>query len=79
MIIDYSIAGIPCQIKVTNHYSSKSSIHPQSCETDEDFYGVDDFEYIVLDRTGYRAKWLETKIDSKVNTKIIHELQRNHQ
>lgn len=49
------VQGIPCKVRVTYHtpYVPASYNSP-----DED----GEFEFELLDRKGYRAKWLEAKV-----------------
>ena len=61
------VAGIPCKVKVT--YATKY--------VPESWYGPaegGDFEFELLDRRGYRAKWLE----SKVTDKDVDRLEREY-
>ncbi len=62
--IEHRIAGIPCLIGVTDYegYSpAYVSGPPENCYPSEG--GTGDFE--ILDRRGYRAKWLERKLTAK--------------
>jgi hypothetical protein len=59
---EYRIAGIPCQIAVTDYEPYDpgcTSGPPEHCYPPEGGYG----DYRVLDRKGYLAEWLERKID----------------
>ena len=49
------VAGIPCKVRVT-HYT------PYVPESWSGPAEGGDFEYELLDRKGYRAKWLEAKV-----------------
>ena len=63
------IQGIPCQIRVT-YYTPDVPMHwGQTMETS---YPAEDgiFEYDVLDRKGYRAKWLEKIMTDKDRARI---------
>jgi len=63
-----TVCGIPCIISVT-HYESTPSTYwePSNYEC----------EYDILDRKGYRAKWLERKIDANQDARI-QELIAEH-
>lgn len=50
---DSKIAGIPCQVLVTECFYEAPS---------HDCPGADTFEFELYDRKGYRAKWLEAKV-----------------
>lgn len=59
----HSICGIPCIIGVTTfHHQPPWNGPSHTCPSDIDYYGVDEFEFDVLDRMGYKAKWLESKL-----------------
>lgn len=55
------ICGVPCQINVTTAFVKE----PQGiwAASDMDCYWYEELEYEVFDRRGYRAKWLEAKLD----------------
>jgi hypothetical protein len=62
--IEHRIAGIPCLIGVTDYEGytpAYVSGPPENCYPSEG--GTGDFE--ILDRRGYRAKWLERKLTAK--------------
>ena len=62
--IEHRIAGIPCIIAVTDYEGytpAYISGPPENCYPAEG--GTGDFE--ILDRKGYRAKWLERKLNAK--------------
>ena len=50
-----TVAGIPCKVRVT--YATKYV--PASWDSPEE---SGEFEFDLLDRKGYRAKWLEKKV-----------------
>ena len=49
------VAGIPCKVRVTYHTPYVPASYNGPAEGG-------DFEYELLDRKGYRAKWLEAKV-----------------
>jgi hypothetical protein len=71
------IAGIPCYIKVT-HYreqpADKLALH-----SDWDYYGCIEFEFIVLDRRGYKADWLKSKLTDVDIPNLISEYVETNQ
>lgn len=57
-IIQTRLAGIPCQIAVTNFKRVKGS-YSYNAPSDLDYYGYVDYDYEVMDRRGRPAAWLE--------------------
>ena len=57
--MDYSIAGIPCQLAVVSFYSAKAD---SRADNPWDYYGYAEAEVVVLDRKGYQANWLDKKL-----------------
>lgn len=57
------VKGIPCGVVV----DSFNVVEPQGkfADSDLDCYGYTEIEYHLLDRKGYRAKWLENKMTDK--------------
>lgn len=64
-MIDVFVCGIPCQVEVTRaKYIKPQSYSPYECDSDMDYYGYwSVLDYEVYDRKGYRAKWLENKME----------------
>lgn len=76
--IDFSIAGIPCLIGVESYFSQAPySGSPWNCDSDIDYYGDEEMDWIILDRKGYRAEWLEKKITASIE-EDIQQVIRNH-
>lgn len=74
--IEHRVCGIPCIIGVTDYEGytpAYTSGPPENCHPAEG--GSGDFE--ILDRKGYRAKWLEKKITAK-DEDAIQELIYDH-
>jgi hypothetical protein len=69
IIIESSINGIPCQIKVTSYNRVKGSMS-YNAPSDMDYYGYTEMEWEILDRKGYPASWLEKKISDRENDRI---------
>ena len=62
-IFESRIAGIPCQIAVTYYEAYDlgcTSGPPEKCYPPEGGVG----EYRILDRKGYLAEWLESKVET---------------
>ncbi len=57
------IAGIPCGIVVDSYISvAPHRGSTWACDSDWGHYGYEDFEFTVVGRKGYPAKWLEKKM-----------------
>ena len=52
------VAGIPCKVRVTYYTPYVPASYNGPAEGG-------DFEFDLLDRKGYRAKWLEKKVTEK--------------
>ena len=76
--IDARIAGIPCKVGVTHFLAQKGSFSYHAA-SDYDYHGFTEIEYDVLDRKGYKAKWLESKItqddESEIESIIIKHFE----
>ena len=57
--VPFNIEGIPCLIGVTHYFKQRGN--PLTWSSDLDYYGYTECEYVILDRKGYRAKWLDKK------------------
>jgi hypothetical protein len=71
--IETYVAGIPCIIGVTDYEAyvpAYISGPPEYCYPSEGGYG----DYILLDRKGYRAKWLERKLNDRIERDIQEEI-----
>lgn len=71
--IETTVCGIPCIIGVTDYEEyvpAYISGAPENCYPADGGYG----EYDILDRKGYRAKWLERKVTSRIDTDIQHSI-----
>ena len=65
------LAGVPCQIAVSNFHRIKGS-YSYNAPSDLDYYGYTDYDYEVLDRRGRPAPWLERKVSADdIEQKII--------
>ena len=56
------VCGIPCGVVVESYHKTEPTY---SCmaETPEEYYGDLEIEYFLVDRKGYRANWLQNKMD----------------
>lgn len=71
MRFDTQIEGIPCQCRVTDYQKGSPALilphgggHPPEPE---------EFEFELYDRKGYRAKWLEKKVNDKIKCRLLAE------
>lgn len=61
--LETRIAGIPCGIVVDSFFEQpQHKGSPLTCNSDWDFYGYVDVEWHVVDRRGYLAAWLQSKM-----------------
>ena len=68
---EHHISGIPCIIGVTYfHYQPPWSGSAHTCPSSDDYYGFTEMEYEVLDRKGYKADWLASKITEDDDAEI---------
>lgn len=67
--IEFTLAGIPCLIGVI-YYNCVKGSGRYDAPSDIDYYGYTELDYDILDRKGYRARWLERKLDTKIKTEI---------
>lgn len=67
--VPFTVAGIPCLLKVTSYIKvSPWRGSPSTCPSSDDYYGYEETEWVLCDRKGYPAKWLEKKL-----TKLDHD------
>lgn len=71
--IESRIAGIPCIIAVTDYESVRGS-YSYNAPSDMDYYGYSEAEWVVLDRRGYTAAWLERKLTDADVSRIEEEI-----
>jgi hypothetical protein len=67
-MIDFTLAGIPCIIGVSDYY--KQDAQGRGASNDWDCYGYSEWVGEILDRKGYPAEWLERKITCKIQDQI---------
>ena len=72
MIFNTRIAGIPCKCEVTVYYpGSPAVVHGSVAIPPE----PEEFEFLILDRKGYPAKWLEAKLSEDDVIRLYKEYQ----
>ena len=71
--IETTIAGIPCLVGVTEYHCVKGS-YSYHAASDWDYYGYTDLDYVILDRKGYKAAWLERKVTDADTRRIEAEI-----
>lgn len=73
--IETHVCGIPCLAEVTYFVSVEPWNGPaHTCPSSDDYYGYTEIEYEILDRKGYRARWLENKVTKKDDSKIREDI-----
>lgn len=76
---DSIVCGIPCGVVVDDFYFSPPfSGSPQLCESDVDYYGECYMSFHLVDRKGYKAEWLEDKMDKLDVMQIETEIMENY-
>jgi hypothetical protein len=73
--IESRVAGIPCLIGVTEFQSVRGS-YSYHADSDMDYYGYTESEWVVLDRRGRPAAWLERKLTSADRSRIEQEIAK---
>jgi hypothetical protein len=71
--IETTIAGIPCLIGVISCEVYEGS-HSYHADSDLDYYGYTESEWVILDRKGYKAAWLEKKMSARDHDRIDSEV-----
>jgi hypothetical protein len=71
--IESTVAGIPCLIGVTE-FSSVRGSYSYHADSDMDYYGYTESEWVVLDRRGRPAAWLERKLTDAERSRIEQEV-----
>ena len=73
MKFETKISGIPCVCEVHTFIPAKASHRSMAWEDcyEEDAKGL--FEYSILDRKGYKARWLEEKITDDDHDRLAGE------
>lgn len=71
--IESRVAGIPCLIGVTD-FSSVRGSYSYHADSDMDYYGYSESEWVVLDSRGRPAAWLERKLTDDDYDRIEQEV-----
>ncbi len=71
--IESRVAGIPCLIGVTD-FSSVRGSYSYHADSDMDYYGYCESEWVVLDSRGRPAAWLERKLIDADRSRIEQEV-----
>jgi len=71
------VCGIPCTVKVTLYHEAVPMRIYGSGFGDCDPPEPTEFEFQLLDRKGYPAKWLENKLTPAIERRIYEDFQ-NH-
>ena len=71
--IESYVAGIPCVVGVTRYNKVRGDARADS---EMDYYGYTEAEWVVCDRRGRPAPWLEKKLTSKDESRIEQEIAK---
>jgi hypothetical protein len=71
--IESTVAGIPCLIGVTE-FSSVRGSYSYHADSDMDYYGYTESKWVVLDRRGRPAAWMERKLTDAERSRIEQEV-----
>jgi len=71
--IETRVAGIPCIVGVT-HFESVRGSFSYHAASDWDYHGYIEAEWVVCDRRGRPAPWLERKLTGKDSSRIESEI-----
>ena len=71
--IETKVAGIPGLIGVFS-YSKVRGSFSRSAPSDMDYHGYVESEWELLDRKGYKATWLERKINDHINDNLEEQI-----
>lgn len=69
------VCGIPCIVKVTSYHKAEPMRIYGSGYGDCDPPEPEEFEFRLLDRKGYPAKWLEAKLTDDIEQQIYEDFQ----
>ena len=74
--IESRVAGIPCLIGVT-YFESVRGSYDYHAVSDMDYHGYSESDWVVCDRRGRPAPWLEKKMTSKDESRIEREIAKH--
>lgn len=64
--VEVIVSGIPALAHVFTYIDHPGMSDPRNAPSDLDYYGYSEIEFEMLDRRGYRAPWLDKKLDNPV-------------
>ena len=70
---DSHVKGIPCQVVIDSCTVVKGSFS-RNAPSDLDYHGYSEVEFHLLDRKGYSASWLESKMSDADRDRIEGEV-----
>lgn len=73
MVFQTEVAGIPCQCEVTQYNPGTDMVITGSGFGDAIAPEHETFEFLLLDRKGYPAPWLENKLNSDDYARLQQE------
>lgn len=74
--ISFRLDGIPCQIAIGYYVKQEPwKGSALSCPSRDDYYGYTESEWMILDRKGYHAVWLERKVTDTIQTEIEEAIE----
>lgn len=76
MIFNYKLNGIPCQIEVMYYSSFRDSVRYGTGYGDVTAPEPEEFEFVILDRKGYKANWLEKYCTPVVKADILRTFKQ---
>lgn len=70
-----TLSGIPCGVVVDDFvHVPQSHNSPHLCASDADYYGYTQIDFHLLDRKGYPAPWLASKLTPQTITTLEEEI-----
>lgn len=72
MIFNTKVAGIPCQCRVL-YYQAGKPAHIEGPPENATEAEPEEFEYTILDRKGNNAMWLQKKVTSADDERLLEE------
>ena len=72
--ISVTVKGIPALAHVTHFERVPAAPNPRLAPSDLDAWGYLDMEYEIYDIKGYRAEWLERKMDRDAQERVEEEI-----
>lgn len=73
MIFTTRVAGIPCKCQVLTYRNALP--YPMDISQSIDPPDRGEFDFRLLDRNGYPAPWLESKLDQEDPQRLLEEFQ----